>query len=385
MGEVYNFRKKQNKYSMKKIFTAIGVVVVIILTMLVYFNRYSPVLNRVFGVFTNGELQSEGNEFSFDINTPYQFGMYKNNLLMLGNDSVVSVNSKGEIVWETPVSLNSPTLQIVDKYILAYDRKGKECFVINNSVEANHVTTDQQIICAKLNKSGYFVVGTKETGSLGLVTVYNSKGEEIFKWYSGDNHILDVDISPDNSRIAVCVMNVDNGQTNSGVTFFKLNEDKPYAGVMNTETIFTNVKYNRNGTLIAVGNNRAVCYNKNGKEKWTYNYDGGILLSCSLSGDYYSFVIDGAEGSQGRLAVKFVSKNGRKVGSYLSDDDITSIVAEENIAAISSGRGFKIISASGGEIGMANVNRDIKKVLPYGDKKRFMVVGSNIADVYKFK
>lgn len=383
MGDVVELKAfKRNKRKMPVIIAIC--VVLVALIVVAYVNRYRPFMQKIFGKLYNTELKMRNDGIIFDNNVAYQFGIYKGNLVLLSSDTLKCVNNNGETIWETSLILNNPTLQITNKYILCYDRKGKECYVVTNNEAVNHITTEHSILCAKMNNNGYFAVATSDLSSLGLVTVYNNKGDEVFKWYSGNNYILDVDISPDNSRLAVCTMNVETGSVQSGVTFFKMSEEKPYAGKLSTDTLFSNIIYNENGTLTAIGNNKAVCFSKSAKEKWSFDYLGGSLDTYAFSDNSYAFAIKNAKNTVSDSVITVVSSRGKNMGTFEIDGDVTSIDYKNGIVCASKGRDINMLSSSANLISSASLGRDVNKVFVMS-KKQMLVIGSSGADLYDAK
>lgn len=385
MGKILRL-KNNKKISTKKLMIFVIFLLLALSFVFVYLNRYNPIINKIFGSVLKTNVTNKNLNISFDTNVPYQFEIYKNNLLILGNDSLKSINKSANAVWEVPLHLNSPAMQVLDKYILAYDRKGKECFVVSDSTTVHHITTEQPIICAKINKSGFFVIATNEIGSLSQATVYNNKGEKVFKWHSGNNYILDVDISPDNKKVAICTMNTENGKLSSGVVFFKLNEDKPFVGKSKEDTIFTNIRFNKDGSLIAISNNMAILYNSRGNEKWSYNYDGGILSTFNFdSDDFLCFAVKKNRLINSETIIKTLSYDGKPISTYQTNGEIKNLSIKDNIISVSKDRELIVLTKGGNKIAETPVNRDIKKIFTMENKKEIMVIGSNIADIYELK
>ena len=215
-----------------------------------------------------------------------------------GTTILESELSQGNVVYASVMGVNLSSKKVVDyhfvvpkmqkcgDYLLAYDKDGTEAVVFYKNKELYHIQAEHKIMNAKVNNAGYLAVISEQLGYRGMVTVYNRKGTAVYKVYSGEKYLLDADVQGNGRRLAVCQYDTASDTLTTGIQFYKLDEQEPYATADTGETVFTNLHFMNNGKLVAVGEKMVVGYSaSNGEESWEYSYDGASLQSFSVDSD----------------------------------------------------------------------------------------------------
>ncbi len=312
---------------------------------------------------------------------------YKDNIIYCNNSGIYAVNQKGELEWNVPMTLNNPFLYTNEKSILVGDRGGREVNIVTNYATIDPIKTDEPIITAKINATGYFAIVTEEKGYKGRLTVYNPKGQEIYRWHSVGNNIIDVAISNDGKKIAVSVLNTSKGTVSSGLIFFYVSEEEPYAATQIEDTLITNIKFYKNNSLIAFGDNQVMEFSPQGVRKWnidfgdkkmsTYNIDSDSIIAIAFESEKASLL-------NNKSIVELFNRDGNKIGEYESDGKINRLVVKNRQIAFYQNRKIHIINTKGEEIATLTSKKDIKDIILLKERGKILVVSRNDMDVLEY-
>ena len=107
-----------------------------------------------------------------------------------------------------------------------------------------------EIISATAGEGGWFVVCTSESGYKGLVTIYNDKGEEEYKWYSGEGYLVSAALRPGNASFTAMTI------TGEGTRLvgFDLDSDTEKTSYVFEGGIALDITYLSDGRILAVCN-----------------------------------------------------------------------------------------------------------------------------------
>lgn len=380
--ENYTNRASENK-NIKINATAKTVIAVlmIILSIAVGYYVYFNIDNILGSPLTNHSIGQNSSVITIDSGIRYQFKTYKNNIIFCNQDGIKAVSKKGSDEWSIPMTLLDPFIYINNKYILIAGREGREANIITSYSDIASITTEDPIITAKINARGYLAVVTEEKGYKGKVTVYNPEGKELYKWHSVKNRILDVDISEDGKRMAVCVMDTSKGKVSGGLMFFYLNEEAPYAATVIPDTLIADIKFYKDNSLVAIGDNQTMFFSPEGIQKWSMDYIERELQAFNTDSNEI-IVLAQSERSGGgilnnRTIVEVLNRKGEKVGTYKLDGEIGHLDVQKDVIVFNHKRNIHAITAKGVEIKKVSSGKDIKDLILFDNKRQVLVVSTN--------
>ncbi|MDK2801327.1 MAG: hypothetical protein PWQ70_2946 [Clostridiales bacterium] len=384
--EQYN-KKNSEKAPRKKVIikTFVSIILLLIGAYLIYLNRYNPIMGNLMSIFLKDSMLRKPSTITFDQGIQYEFKAYKNNILLCSRDGIKAIDKKGAEEWSIPLTFNKPLIQTTNKYILVANQGGREINVVTNYSIVSNVTTEEPIIMAKINDSGYFAVVTKEKGYKGKVTVFNPKGHELYRWHSVENSIIDIDISYDGKRIAVATVDTSKGKVSGGLVFFNLTEEKPYAGILIEDTLISNIKFYKDNSLVAIGDNQVISFSPQGVQKWNIDYAGRELQTFNIDSDEIIVLAlsqkKGGNFLNNDSIVEILSRNGQKQGTYKASGEIKFLDVEDDLIALNKKRDVCIINPKGIEIAKATASKDIKDIDLFRNKREILMVSRNALDV----
>ena len=242
-------------------------------------------------------------------------------------------------------------------YLLVYDREGTTASVFYKNKELYSITTEHRIRNAKVNEEGYSVVICDQPGYQGTVTVYNRKGKNIYRIYSGEKFVLDADVYSRGKQLAVCQYDAKGDKLISNISFYRLDEKEAYEVIDSAETVFTTIRFMTNGTLTAIGDSMAAGFSNNGEETWRYDYQGGALQNFSMSDRSAALVL-----RQQNQKIVIVRENGRISEHLYEGADIKNISNNKSGVLFATTRDVLFLNNQGYCLAQFQVTRDISEL-----------------------
>ena len=343
---------------------------------ILYDNRFNPSVYRAIAGFYHKEITVTENVAFENENVPSSTA-FRNDLVYYSSSGLRS--SSG---WEYDLRFVNPKLQSSGGYLLAFDRGATEMAVFRNYKLAYSIKDTREIINAKVNRSGYTALVTKELGYRGKVTVYNKRGNEIYKFHSGEKYIMDADFSPDGKRMAVCMLDTSQDSFVSSVAFFNLKEDKPTVTYEDTQGSFTNVRYFSGNRVIAVGNKLTAGFDSSGQKVWDYEYHDAMLQSYSMNSN--KAIVLGLRQHNQKIVI--LTADG-KIYEYVCDTnaEVSKVDINENAVMAVTSRDVLFLNRKGFFIASQSFNRDIKDIHIGRSGIRGMVLYHSNFDFVKVK
>ncbi len=218
------------------------------------------------------------------------------NLAIVTKNRVVYFNPNGYKVEEFRHNLYNVDAICYRSKTLLYDRGGNDLKVYNGSQPVFEQKYPKTIYCADLSSGGNLAVATRSDSHTSMVTVYNSRFQEIYKWYSADGYIVDICLPASGNNMVAATIDTEAGELISTVHIFDFaNENKGsrfdlrgellvdmyFTGGDNSLYVLTDKKlYELSASAGAILNS----YDFSNRTLWSYSFDNGIITL--VIGDY---------------------------------------------------------------------------------------------------
>ncbi len=380
--ESHKSKKRKNK-------VLIYILIILFMISIIYFYKKYDLGDRFLNLLQINKDFEKDNTIIFDSVGKYKFDSYKDGVVLLCKSGLKGLNKQGEEEWGIDVYYNDPFLQVNNKYILIADKGGKEANIISNGNIISTIHSEDPIIFAKISKAGNTAILTSPKGYKGKITIYNLKGEELFKWFSGENYIVDVDISEDGGRMAIATIDTTQGKVAGGVVFFYLNQEKPYAGNIIDNTIISNVKFCKDNTLIAIGDNQLIGFSLAGAQEWSFDYGGKTLQTYDIDKSQLVVLALSEYEETGifdnKTIIEIINYRGKNIRTYPVEGEIKYIKINNDHIAFNNKRDISIINTKGSLIANTIYNKDVKDIVLYDNKKSMLLISRNSADIIDYK
>ena len=349
---------------MKRLILILAIILLILSAYILYDNRFNPAIyNLINGIYKKEITLSPPG--AFDADNAGASAEYKGGLIYYSPRG--GLYSTGG--WHDGIYLSNPRISASGNYLLAFDGGASKLALYNNYNKAIELDDSGTIINARVNSAGFLALMTKEPGYRGKVTVYNNRGNELYAVFSGEKYIVDADISPDGRRLIVCMLDAAGDKLVNNILIYKIGEREPVKTLSYEDIMFFCVKYNRDGSVILIGDKSAVGLNGDGVKKWEYQYEG-TLQTYSISGN--NSVALGLRQREQKIVILY--SNGTAYTYSDSKMDLKAVDINQNGVVAVSVRSVLFLDKKGFYIKEREVSSDIKNLHISGNKMEAFLI-----------
>ncbi|MCX7715423.1 MAG: DUF5711 family protein [Clostridia bacterium] len=302
-----------------------------------------------------------------------QYARYKEYLVCASQTELMAFDKNGQKLWTVAAQAVTPILKTAGKYILLAEKGGTKISVFKGDKEIYSVETQNEIISASISSNCDVVVVTKKSGYKGSVVVYNRDGKEVFVWNSGNSDILDASISALSRRVAVALLDTDNGIKGS-VAFFDITKTESCAKQEFDDAIVFDAEF-LGETLNAVCDNKIIGLSSKGKLSWSRDYEGKLLSKYGLdTSGLKALMFDDSAAAE---VVLFDSRGKQKFGLRSEEiPDFVDIYAGH--IAYNNGRELLFVNLTGRDIRKYKIDKDMKNAIILGENSIAVVYQSGL-------
>lgn len=227
---------------------------------------------------------------------------------VLTNSYVNAFTSSGKELFSHAHGFENPIIKVSSSRAIVFNQGGNSALIFNNSGLKETVTTEKDIITAGISDSGVYALATHSDKYAAAVSVYSKSNKELYEWYSAEETVNNVIISPNGKKIAVSTFNASVGQYKSTLNVLNFKSATPE----HTESFDGTLIYNldsssRNGFSVITANK--VKYIKWSKYKsQEYSNDYNIAFFKASKGGKVAVFNRESDKTDNRIAV--FSKSG---------------------------------------------------------------------------
>lgn len=302
-----------------------------------------------------------------------KYGVYQGNVICASSTGVVSYNTKGKVDWTIQLHISEPILDVGKKYFVVADRNGTTVSLFEGKKKVFDAESDGNIKKVSVSENGDVVVVCDKQYYKGGVIVINKNGDRVFSWDSGNDIILDADISSGSRRLAISLLDTD-AQPTSKVLFFDISKSDSTAYAEFPNSILFDAKYNGE-TLNAYTDCEIYGVKQNGKLAWQAGLEGKKLIHTAYAQDGYKLLVV-EENSISELMV--LTDNGKEKSVIYPETVITQLDIASGLISYSSGRDLVLCNVKGKAKKNCTCTREIRKIHIINNSTVMVVYNSGI-------
>lgn len=281
---------------------------------------------------------SPGEPFSFENSTNQSFALMEDYLSIASSTGLQLLDEDGNTVSREVFSMDEPCVSAGGNTCVFYDIGGTSLRAFFNK-KYIEMDTEENIISADVNSSGFLALTTEQFGYKGGVTVFNRQGEEIYKWYSGSAYTLSSTVSTDCKRLAVLCLE----ESGSIIRLFELDREEEYASLMLPGELAYDIGCGDGGGVYVLSNDSLNFIDKSGKLDKTFLFDDNYLVDYVLSEGYCVIALSKyISGSEATL-ISF-SASGKELGRADFFDSINNISLQKSRLLVFGNAGLRLFS-----------------------------------------
>ena len=207
--------------------------------------------------------------------------------LYICDDMFVSVDDSaakfydisGNLINTVQHTLAHPSACVSGKKMLIYENGGNSFELLNVKGEIYKKKLDDTLLLAAFEDDLIAVV-TSTVKYDSSLTVYDTEGNEIYKWAS-NKRIMSLDINDDGSGCFISTFTSENGQTKSTVTELDFSSEGETMNSKELDTLVLSVQKNASNDIWAIGDTRLYKLDKTGDVIDSFEYKGELCAYSS--------------------------------------------------------------------------------------------------------
>lgn len=321
--EAHSGGKPKKLHILRSTFAMLTTIALIAAGFLAFIYRDYLTEDGLRSIFSRDEpAASSGEPFTYENGSNQTFALAGDGLAVASGSGIQLLDQNGAEVFSQVTSMESPAVSASRALALFYDVGGELCIAAGFDGEGRDVDAGKGIISASVNASGYFTVISEESGSRGLVHVYDSQCRELYRWYAGTGWPVKALVSPDNRRLAVlCV--TDSG---SAIVLFRLDSEAEQARIEYPGKLLFDMCFMSGERLCAIGEDMACFVGTDGAEVSRYDFAGQYLIAYDFGGSGFAALYVSPYRTGGGTLLTF-DADGNTLGSVEPEGEIRSLSA----------------------------------------------------------
>lgn len=199
---------------------------------------------------------------------------------VLTDTSFFIVNGAGYYIQDGTHNINHPVAQTNGKRFLIYG-KNEKSVVTGDLFYNNTYRYEDKIAYAAVASNGYYALVTESERYFNEVVVYNTKGQEIYRWFSANQYVVNVQFTSGSGGLIVNCAKSNDGKLDSIIYTLDFNKEKEVTTTQINDFLAIDY-FEKNGTVTVIGDTKALQINKSGEIKKEYSYEGKKLIAYNV-------------------------------------------------------------------------------------------------------
>ena len=247
-------------------------------------------------------------------------------IVLLTDTYVFTYSDKGRELISSLHGYKVPILRTNSKRYLVFDEGGTELIVAGRSKEHFRKTYEEKIMLARISPDDDIAVVTDSNRYESIMIIYDKRGEEIFRWSSDEQKIIEVEFTADSNGCIVSTIGTTDGQISSKLHRFEFSEDKERWSKELIGTMVLSMNSLSDGKMAIIGDDKSIIIDKTGQE--VYDQEYRLPVKCySNMGDMTIISLDDSANRQ--TIIRGFTSNGENNGEIILDDTVKSVLVKD--------------------------------------------------------
>ena len=262
-----------------------------------------------------------------------QFYEFQGNILKYSNDGAFYSTHRNEMIWNQTYEMTNPTVDICGKYLVIYDKKGKDIFVLNKNGLVRSIETNAPIIQASVAGQGIVAV-LMDDSSRGILTLYDKEGKVLV---NGAIHTdkggypTAIALSDDGIKLGVSMLDIKDGIVKNTIVFYNFGSigenaiDHIVSFATYDDMLVAEVDFVSTDCMVAIADSGMIVFEGSQTPKETAKVLFGQEVRSVLRNQKYVGTVCAGTEEEGRYRINIYDLNGRLMTEIATDIDYSDI------------------------------------------------------------
>ncbi len=378
-GDLSVIGKKIASDSKKKFIKNIVMILLAITFVLLILFDYIPILPNAYHRSYVGNTYTVGQTQSSD------FDKFGDSVIYASNGSVMCFGPDMSLQSKINAYSGVPIVRTNGSYAIIYYKNSKNVLYISDKQNYRKSQASDTILSASVNKRGYYILVTTESGYNACLTAYDKSNKSIYKWHTNYD-IIDSALSPDGKHMVAAVLDYSDTGVCSKLIFFDTTETKPIKEVKCDNNVVSEVYYFDNDNFIAFGNSYTAGFNSIGTQKWRIDYSGKNLKTYDIDSDgQFGLVFNKYNSDLSDSTVEIYNTDGKRKGLYNSKNNVRYISANNGYYLLSLDKETVLLDNGGVVVKIKDTDADFQKAVLYKNYNFAFSITDSVATLMSVK
>lgn len=337
---------------------------------------FDGIASRYMSTIQNDGTLAEGNfPLKLTGGAVYQSGEMDNAFATLNDTHLSIYNTDGATLSAQQHNYSNPVMRTNDRKALVYDSGGGGFLLQSKYKTIYEKSLQENIILARLGKNDNAAVITSNDQFVSVMTVYNGSGQEIYRWKSVEDRVIDVAFTSSGDGCAVTTCNAMSGRIITRVYRFNFSKEEEQWRSEAMDMLGISASFLSNGHLVIFGDIAAYMLDKDGSFIGEYAYPAQ-LIGYGASGDYAALLMDNQQRRKGSL-VTLDGDTFQELAHVTLEDTGKQLVVSGSSAMVLTDRSVDAYSKQGTLAATAEVTPQYKSFRRIGNHI-FLIAGESI-------
>ena len=295
------------------------------------------------------------------------FTLYRKGLAVAGNTSVTVFSATGRQLVSHGIQYNDPVAVGSGKYLLVYERGGKQYSLYNANTQMHTGVTEYPISGAAVSESGMYALVSSANDANSAVYLYNNRFALINIYKKGGN-VLDVAISADGRRIALLTVTPNEGGVSTSVMLAEPGKGEAIAENVIADSLGIRCHFTENGKLAALCTTGISYLSNNGELEFFYDFGKNIPAIADFCEDGVAICLKKSAISEKKITIVF-DKSGKIVYNDVVPQNISSLAYREGVLFIADYNGVSRLQLDSGRMDFEEYATDGKVLLAVSERE----------------
>ena len=253
------------------------------------------------------------------------------------------------------VSISNPIFDSSDKYATISEKQSISFYLLEDGKVKWEKKVDTPIVGIKVNKNGYVAVMSENNIYKAVVTVFNNKGDKLFKTYVSDSYGMSASISNDNKYLVIGSVNYSKTIANSNIKIVSMEKAKtdPDGAIINEYNIgklLIDIKIKDGGEVIGQFSNSITRFGiLDKKEEEIYKLESNVEFVDINNNNNIALIEKKVENeNNSKFYLKIINAYGKQVSIYDLEDKLPKeILCRNDTIGINMNNGINIYTENG--------------------------------------
>ena len=373
MEDYWNRDVKEKKINKKKIIISIviSIVVVALIVIIALYMTNAQIREWVdTNILRKEVLQDKVATIDLEEEQSANVYVFNKYIGILNKNQFSIYGNNGNEEAKLEITITNPIFNADNRFLVIGESNGQKIYLLEDKQIVWENSIEGNISQIYVNENGYVAVIISDASYKSVVSMFDPKGNEIFKTFLSSTMAIDVSISKDNKYLAIAEVDTSGTIIQSNIRIMSIEKAKtdPENAIEKNykseqDKLITNVKYQAQNKLICMYTDKITIIENEQENTLVDNKDKKIISqSIELENNAVSIEEKSSGIFSADSVVNITNIDTKEVKQYTVDSVVKEIYTKDNVVALNLGTEIEFVSTNGWLIKRYIANQEITNV-----------------------